>query len=82
MIRLEDIREASERLRGVAHRTPLTTSRTLDERVGALIIPFVTVSLSAWLDQEQVGLELVAGGLLIIAGVYMGALRRARPATG
>lgn len=47
-----------------------------------VIIPFVTVSLSAWLDQEQVGLELVAGGLLIIAGVYMGALRRARPATG
>jgi threonine dehydratase len=30
-----DVRAAAERLRGVAHRTPVITSRTLDERTGA-----------------------------------------------
>ncbi|MGC4999896.1 pyridoxal-phosphate dependent enzyme [Streptomyces sp. DT195] len=32
---LDDIREAAARLEGVAHRTPVLTSRTLDARVGA-----------------------------------------------
>jgi threonine dehydratase len=32
-----DVRAAAERLRGVAHRTPVMTSRTLDERVGATV---------------------------------------------
>jgi threonine dehydratase len=31
----DDVRAAAERLRGVAHRTPVMTSRTLDERLGA-----------------------------------------------
>ena len=35
VIELEDVELAAERLRGVAHRTPVLTSRTLDERVGA-----------------------------------------------
>jgi threo-3-hydroxy-L-aspartate ammonia-lyase len=34
-IELEDIERAAERLAGVAHRTPVVTSRTLDERTGA-----------------------------------------------
>jgi hypothetical protein len=34
--------------------------------------------LSAWLDNEPVGVGLVAGGLLILAGVYVGVLRPAR----
>jgi drug/metabolite transporter (DMT)-like permease len=42
---------------------------------GFVIIPFVTLLLSAWLDNEPVGLGLVAGGLLIVGGVYVGALR-------
>lgn len=47
-----------------------------------VIIPFVTVALSAWLLDEPVGAELVIGGLLIVAGVYVGALRPAHaPAT-
>jgi len=33
----EEIRGAAERLAGVAHRTPVVTSRTLDERVGAQV---------------------------------------------
>ena len=41
-----------------------------------VVIPFVTVALSAWLDDEPVGAELVVGGLLVLAGVYVGALRR------
>jgi drug/metabolite transporter (DMT)-like permease len=45
---------------------------------GFVIIPFVTLLLSAWLDNEPVGVGLVAGGLLILAGVYVGALRPAR----
>ncbi|GAB2678873.1 pyridoxal-phosphate dependent enzyme [Kribbella swartbergensis] len=32
---LTDVRSAADRLAGVAHRTPVLTSRTLDERVGA-----------------------------------------------
>lgn len=36
-IEIDDVRAAAERLRGVAHRTPVLTSRTLDERVGAQI---------------------------------------------
>ena len=45
-----------------------------------VLIPFVTVLLSSRLDDEPVGPGLVVGGLLVIAGVYVGALRRAEPA--
>ena len=41
-----------------------------------VLIPFVTVVLSAWLDNEPVGAGLVLGGLLVLAGVHVGALRR------
>src|SRR6476619_6254359 len=34
---LDDVRAAAERLSGVAHRTPVLTSRTLDERTGATV---------------------------------------------
>jgi drug/metabolite transporter (DMT)-like permease len=44
-----------------------------------VLIPLVTVLLSAWIDDEQIGAGLVLGGLLVLAGVYVGALR---PATG
>ena len=37
MIELEDVRAAAERLRGVANRTPVLTSRTLDGVVGAAV---------------------------------------------
>lgn len=33
----DDVRAAAARLRGVAHRTPVVTSRTLDERAGARV---------------------------------------------
>jgi drug/metabolite transporter (DMT)-like permease len=46
-----------------------------------VVTPVVTVVLSAWLDREPVGPELVLGGLLVLAGVYVGALRPA-PAEG
>jgi drug/metabolite transporter (DMT)-like permease len=45
---------------------------------GFVIIPFITLVLSAWLDNEPVGLGLALGGLLVLAGVYVGALRPAR----
>jgi threonine dehydratase len=35
MVTFEDVARAAERLEGVAHRTPVMTSRTLDERLGA-----------------------------------------------
>ncbi|MEV7626443.1 pyridoxal-phosphate dependent enzyme [Actinoplanes sp. NPDC089786] len=34
---LAEVRDAAERIRGVAHRTPVVTSRTLDARVGASV---------------------------------------------
>lgn len=37
MLTIDDIRAAAARLRGVAHRTPVLTSRTLDERLGARV---------------------------------------------
>jgi drug/metabolite transporter (DMT)-like permease len=43
-----------------------------------VLIPFVTVALSAWLDDEPVGAELVLGGSLVLGGVYVGALRQAK----
>ena len=46
---------------------------------GFVLIPFVTVLLSAWLDNEPLGLGLLAGGLLVLAGVYVGALRPTGP---
>lgn len=45
---------------------------------GFLIIPVVTVALSAWLDDEAVGLGLLLGGALVLAGVYVGAIRPTR----
>jgi threonine dehydratase len=36
-IELEDVERAAQRLAGVAHRTPVLTSRTLDERTGAQV---------------------------------------------
>jgi drug/metabolite transporter (DMT)-like permease len=45
---------------------------------GFVIMPFVTVLHSAWLDSDPVGVGLVLGGLLVLAGVYVGALRPAR----
>jgi drug/metabolite transporter (DMT)-like permease len=46
---------------------------------GFVLIPFVTVVLSAWLDDEPLGPGLLLGGLLVLAGVFFGALRPARP---
>jgi drug/metabolite transporter (DMT)-like permease len=43
-----------------------------------VLVPFVTVALSAWLDDEPVHPGLVLGGLLVVTGVYVGALRPAR----
>ncbi len=37
VIEFADVEAAAGRLAGVAHRTPVATSRTLDERVGALV---------------------------------------------
>ena len=34
----DDVCAAAERLRGIAHRTPVVTSRTLDERTGARVV--------------------------------------------
>jgi drug/metabolite transporter (DMT)-like permease len=42
---------------------------------GFVIIPFVIVLLSAWLDDEPVKIGLVLGGLMLLVGVYVGALR-------
>ena len=44
-----------------------------------VLIPIITVLLSAWIDDEPISAGLVLGGLLVLAGVYIGALR---PAAG
>ncbi|MGH2922108.1 MAG: DMT family transporter [Gaiellaceae bacterium] len=45
-----------------------------------VLVPVVTVVLSAWLDDEPVRAGLVLGGALVLTGVYVGALRPARTA--
>jgi drug/metabolite transporter (DMT)-like permease len=44
---------------------------------GFVVTPVVTVLLSAWLDDEPITSGLVLGGVLVLAGVYFGALRPA-----
>jgi len=46
---------------------------------GFVLIPVVTILLSARLDHERIGVGQLLGGLLVLAGVYVGALRPARP---
>ncbi|MFI8966096.1 DMT family transporter [Streptomyces sp. NPDC053493] len=41
-----------------------------------VVIPVVTIVLSAWLDDEPLTASLLLGTPLILAGVYVGALRR------
>jgi drug/metabolite transporter (DMT)-like permease len=45
-----------------------------------VLLPITTLVLSHWITGEEVGIELVFGGLLILIGVYIGALRRSDPA--
>jgi drug/metabolite transporter (DMT)-like permease len=45
---------------------------------GFVVTPLVALVLSAWLDDERITVGLVVGGLLVLAGVYVGALRPAR----
>lgn len=39
------------------------------------LIPLLTMALSSWLDDETVGVGLLAGSTLILGGVYLGVLR-------
>jgi drug/metabolite transporter (DMT)-like permease len=39
-----------------------------------VLSPFLTLVLSAWLDNEPIGPSLFLGGFLILVGVYVGAL--------
>jgi drug/metabolite transporter (DMT)-like permease len=47
-----------------------------------VVIPFVTVLLAVWILDERITAGLVAGGLFIVAGVYVGALRTPARSTG
>jgi drug/metabolite transporter (DMT)-like permease len=40
-----------------------------------VLIPVVTIFLSVWLDNERLDMGLLIGGLLVLSGVYVGALR-------
>jgi drug/metabolite transporter (DMT)-like permease len=41
-----------------------------------VLIPLVTVAVSAWLQDERITPAFAAGSLLVLVGVYFGALRR------
>jgi threonine dehydratase len=56
VISFDDVRAAADRLKGVAHRTPVLTSRTLDDTVGATV----------YLKAEN----LQRGGAFKIRGAY------------
>jgi len=46
---------------------------------GFVLIPLVTVVVSAWLDGEPITIGLVLGGLLVMLDVYIGAMRPVTP---
>jgi threonine dehydratase len=56
VVSLDDVRRAAVRLDGIAHRTPVLTSRTLDGRLGARV----------WLKAEP----LQRGGAFKLRGAY------------
>ena len=41
-----------------------------------VLIPLVTIMISAWLQDERISWGFAAGSSLVLAGVYLGALRR------
>jgi drug/metabolite transporter (DMT)-like permease len=45
-----------------------------------LLLPLVSLTASAWVDAEPLTPSLAVGGALVLAGVYVGAFARARPA--
>jgi drug/metabolite transporter (DMT)-like permease len=47
---------------------------------GFVIMPVVTILVSAWLLDEKVNSGFLVGGALVLAGVYIGALRKREPA--
>lgn len=47
---------------------------------GFVVIPIATVLISAWLLDEELTAGLLVGGVLVLLGVYLGALRRVAPA--
>ncbi len=44
-----------------------------------VVIPVVTIMLSAWLDDEPLTWSLLVGAPLVLLGVYLGALRHQKP---
>jgi drug/metabolite transporter (DMT)-like permease len=43
-----------------------------------VVIPLITITLSTWLEQEPITGGLLVGGVLVLGGVYLGALRNER----
>jgi drug/metabolite transporter (DMT)-like permease len=43
-----------------------------------VLLPPITLVFSLWILDERVGVELILGGLLVLTGVYIGALRPQR----
>ena len=48
---------------------------------GFVVVPIVTVLISAWLLDERLTFGLFTGGALVLSGVYLGALRQNNTAT-
>lgn len=72
--------DENRRIRSCVPVLRVRTSELAASRAADLVVvvPFVTVVLSAWLDAEPVSGGLALGGLLIVTGVYLGALRPAK----
>jgi drug/metabolite transporter (DMT)-like permease len=83
--------ENAETLRAIVYVVPVGTvlvfslylfvlSRWVASRTAYqfVLIPIVTLALSAWLDDEELGSGLLLGALLVLVGVHMGAIRPAQ----
>jgi threonine dehydratase len=68
-LRLDDIRRAAARLEGVAHRTPVTCSRTLDLLVRARVL----LKVEAW---QRAGAFKFRGAYNAVSSLEAGALAR------
>jgi hypothetical protein len=60
-VNLDDVRDAAARLEGVAHRTPVLRSRTLDRLVGAEVFLECGTGRVGWQRRHPAFAELCQG---------------------
>ena len=67
--------DARDAVLAVAHGRRSCSRHRADADARAVLTPFLTFVLSGWLDDEPLSMGLFAGGVIVLVGVYVGALQ-------